>query len=391
MRSSRRSRRRRSPTATSTPRARSTPRRPMADGGQGAVDEPEGQPRAVQPRPPLRGGGCALPGNRQEDPARRCHEERGPYCPHLRAGGSPLSAGAPGNRNRPGEALSSHRGSASTSRWRSSSSTSAGTRPATPLLRRVRAGPQARGRPGRSGGALRTRRIHVHGHGRRGSAHRRCPVRPGPRPAVGRRRAAEAVPDRRHRRDRRVGRVRPGLRPAKFRVRRNVRVDCERALELPHVPAEAGRAVHGRVRTRGLQRDAVGPFAEGRHVLLSEPAALARSARAQPVVRVRLLPEQPAAVHAVDSEPRVCGVGRQGVREPVRAGTGAPRAAPPARSASNSRRATRGTATSGFASRPRGRTIHPGGEGAGLVNGPSGSGQPLPQPRAGPGARDAHA
>ena len=40
---------------------------------------------------------------------------------------------------------------------------------------------------------------------------------------------------------------------------------------------------------------------KGDTLLLPESAAVARPARAQPVVRVRLLPEQPAAVHAVDS------------------------------------------------------------------------------------------
>ena len=54
--------------------------------------------------------------------------------------------------------------------------------------------------------------------------------------------------------------------------------------------------------------------------------SLGEHERSPSVARVRVLPEQPATVHAVDSEPRVCRVGRQGVREPVRAGAGAPRA-----------------------------------------------------------------
>ena len=70
------------------------PAKADADGGQGAVDEPEGQPRAVQPRPPLRGGRRALPGNRQEDAA--------VASPRRAPTSSPAPSGRPGLRYPPG-------------------------------------------------------------------------------------------------------------------------------------------------------------------------------------------------------------------------------------------------------------------------------------------------
>ena len=52
---------------------------------QGALGQrAQRQPRALQPRPPVRGGGGALPGDRQEDPAQRRHQGRRPAGEHVR-------------------------------------------------------------------------------------------------------------------------------------------------------------------------------------------------------------------------------------------------------------------------------------------------------------------
>ena len=144
---------------------------------------------------------------------------------------------------------------------------------------------------------------------------------------------------------------------------------------------EQDARVHRRLRAGRLQRDALGPVAVGRHVLLSEPAAVARPAPAQPVVRVRVLPEQPAAVHAVDPGHAYAVAGDEVfvnlyVQGPARIKTRR------ARSRSSSAPTTRGTATS--ASRecrpPAGRSRSC--AGAGLGARAARAGRPLPAPGA---------
>ena len=86
------------------------PREPAPLGGEGALGAGEGgQPRALQPGPPLRGGGGALPGHRQADAARRGAADGGPARPDVRAGQAVDLARAPDHRDGPGQALPGHR------------------------------------------------------------------------------------------------------------------------------------------------------------------------------------------------------------------------------------------------------------------------------------------
>ena len=86
------------------------PPEPAPLGGEGALEPGEGgQPRALQPGPPLRGGGGALPGHRQADAARRGAPDRRAAGPDVRAGKAVDLARAPDHRDGPRQALPGHR------------------------------------------------------------------------------------------------------------------------------------------------------------------------------------------------------------------------------------------------------------------------------------------
>ena len=77
---------------------------------------PRAEPRAVQRRPHVRGGGRALPGHRQALVPRRRDQERRPRLPHLRsrAGAAQGRARPRGDRDRPGQAVPRDRRARST-------------------------------------------------------------------------------------------------------------------------------------------------------------------------------------------------------------------------------------------------------------------------------------
>jgi hypothetical protein len=77
------------------------PGEPAPLGRQRALAAREGgQPRALQPRPSLRGRGRPLPGHRQALAAGDRDEERRPAGAHVRAGQGHHLAGTPGHRDR---------------------------------------------------------------------------------------------------------------------------------------------------------------------------------------------------------------------------------------------------------------------------------------------------
>ena len=87
--------------------------------------------------------------------------------------------------------------------------------------------------------------------------------------------------------------------------------DRQRLLEPPAVPAPRRREVHRRDGAHALQRPALGRVARRQVVLLPEPARVERPARAQPVVRRRLLPGQHHALPRVGPRLRLREAGRR--------------------------------------------------------------------------------
>ena len=109
------------------------------------------------------------------------------------------------------------------------------------------------------------------------------------------------------------------------------------------VPAARRRAVRGRDGAHALQRVDLRRLAQGRHLLLRQPARVERPARAPGVVRRRLLPGQHHAVHGVGARLCLRASGRHAATS-ISSPAGRRTSIWEARSRSRRRRAIRGTA-----------------------------------------------
>ena len=118
---------RRRPGAGRLPLHRPDDRRPAASdlAGQGALVEPLHEPRALQPRAPLRSGRRPLPGDGQEEPPGHRRQERRPRRPRVRPGQAHQSRPATRRSRSAWSSSTASPARGSTSTWPSSSSTPA--------------------------------------------------------------------------------------------------------------------------------------------------------------------------------------------------------------------------------------------------------------------------
>ena len=319
-----RSGRPRNPTAISTRPGRSTPRTrrkcPARSAGSNLADSHELYVLGHF----YEAAAAYYRGDREAQSPGHRPEERRFHRPNLRPGRKTAQARPRprGDRDRPGQALPDD-GQEEIPRPGQVLHRPAGERRRPQALRRIRPGPQARPRTDRSRRPCRPGGLSLFRDGRRRGPDRRQALHGRPRQDLGGRRHEEALPHGRHRRRGKLGGLRPGLRPAQCdRLRRDLRHDRLRPLELADVALPRRRQVYGPLRAGRLQRLPFRRRDERRPVLLSQPARLVRTAPADPLVRMRLLPAERRPVHRRARRLRLRCRGRQDLRESLWARNG---------------------------------------------------------------------